>query len=116
MVNICINVLIFACYSRNIRDSWIRAKYIERKFVKKLSVMPESLSQSDIRASRDTVPVRKWSVRKLRRRPRSSDARCSRKQKSTTRLCSVEEINDKSKIESEGIQKFCLMLSVSLGF
>ncbi|KAK6617749.1 hypothetical protein RUM43_013977 [Polyplax serrata] len=85
----------------SVRDSWIRAKYIDRKFVKKLSVMPQSLNPTDSRMSRDTVPLRKWSVRKLRRRPRSSDAKGSRKRKSTSRLCSVEEICDKKNVGSE---------------
>ncbi|XP_049863259.1 arf-GAP with coiled-coil, ANK repeat and PH domain-containing protein 2 isoform X2 [Schistocerca gregaria] len=58
----------------NIREAWIKRKYVERQFVKQLSV-PES-NLGDHRASRSiTFTGRKWSVRKLRRRPRSRDSR-----------------------------------------
>lgn len=53
----------------NIREVWIKFKYVDRKFVKPLTdVMPIGHH-----ASREQMRFRKWSVRKLRRRPRSCD-------------------------------------------
>ncbi|KAH0552025.1 arf-GAP with coiled-coil, ANK repeat and PH domain-containing protein 2 [Cotesia glomerata] len=50
----------------SIREAWIKAKYVDKKFVKPFdnSVVPAS-------GQRDIMRFRKWSVRKLRRRPRS---------------------------------------------
>lgn len=49
------------------RENWIKAKYVDRKFVKKLSdVTAEKSSKTSL------MEIRKWSVRRLRRRPRSS--------------------------------------------
>ncbi|XP_034178367.1 centaurin beta 1A isoform X2 [Osmia lignaria lignaria] len=70
----------------NIREAWIRAKYVDRKFVKPLSNMI-SCGQH---ASRDKMHFRKWSVRKLRRRPRSCDKIDSINRNKTT-LSSVKE-------------------------
>lgn len=80
-----------------VRESWIKSKYVERKFVKTLlqqyiqpncaisvtppntNITPNSTPQC-ARASRTvSLTVRKWSVRKLRRRPRSTDANRQRK-------------------------------------
>lgn len=58
--------------SSPIRENWIKAKYVERKFVKQLPVSP-----SDYRSSRPTLG-KKWTVRRLRRRPQSRDSRGSR--------------------------------------
>ncbi|XP_071634413.1 arf-GAP with coiled-coil, ANK repeat and PH domain-containing protein 2 isoform X1 [Temnothorax longispinosus] len=53
----------------NIREPWIKFKYVDRKFVKPLTdVIP-----AGHHASREQMRFRKWSVRKLRRRPRSCD-------------------------------------------
>lgn len=49
----------------NVREAWIKAKWVEKKFVRALSVSPARTSRS--------IAARKWSVRKLRRRPRSKD-------------------------------------------
>lgn len=85
-----------------IRDAWIRAKYVDRKFVKNFAIVPNVTKESDSRTSRNATPVRKWSVRKLRRRPRSNDARGAKKQKATLKLSSVEEIGDvRNNLESE---------------
>ncbi|XP_076240360.1 centaurin beta 1A [Calliopsis andreniformis] len=70
----------------NIREAWIRAKYVDRKFVKPLSNMISSGQHT----SRDKMHFRKWSVRKLRRRPRSCDKIDSNNHK-TTILSSVKE-------------------------
>ncbi|OAD59767.1 Arf-GAP with coiled-coil, ANK repeat and PH domain-containing protein 2 [Eufriesea mexicana] len=70
----------------NIREAWIRTKYVDRKFVKPLSNMI-----SGQHASRDKMHFRKWSVRKLRRRPRSCDKIDSINRNKTTTLSSVKE-------------------------
>ncbi|XP_003704249.1 centaurin beta 1A [Megachile rotundata] len=71
----------------NIREAWIRAKYVDRKFVKPLS----NIISSGQHASRDKMHFRKWSVRKLRRRPRSCDKIDSINRNKTTTLSSVKE-------------------------
>ncbi|XP_017789849.1 PREDICTED: arf-GAP with coiled-coil, ANK repeat and PH domain-containing protein 2 [Habropoda laboriosa] len=71
----------------NIREAWIRAKYVDRKFVKPLS----NMISSGQHASRDKMHFRKWSVRKLRRRPRSCDKIDSSNRNKTTTLSSVKE-------------------------
>lgn len=54
----------------NVREAWIKAKYVDKLFIKKL---PE-LAESSQRTSRTSLmDVRKWSVRKVRRRPKSCD-------------------------------------------
>ncbi|XP_043516728.1 arf-GAP with coiled-coil, ANK repeat and PH domain-containing protein 2 isoform X3 [Frieseomelitta varia] len=73
----------------NIREAWIRAKYVERKFVKPLS----NIISSGQHASRDKMHFRKWSVRKLRRRPRSCDKIDSTNRNKITTLSSVKEGN-----------------------
>ncbi|KAL0268895.1 UNVERIFIED_CONTAM: hypothetical protein PYX00_010679 [Menopon gallinae] len=78
----------------SIRDTWIRAKYVEKKFVKNFETVPNAANENDTRLSRNTTPVRKWSVRKLRRRPRSNDARGMKKHQHGLKLNSVEEIYD----------------------
>ena len=56
-------------FSSNVREAWIKFKYVDRKFVKPLTdVIP-----AGHHASREQMRFRKWSVRKLRRRPRSCD-------------------------------------------
>lgn len=54
------------CCCSGIREAWIKAKYVQRLFVKKLE-SPRSRTSN--------AAVRKWSVRKLRRRPRSRDGK-----------------------------------------
>lgn len=101
---------LFCFISRNIREAWIKAKYVERLFVRNLSMLPSSNKQSafsDHRSSRD-VAVRKWSVRKLRRRPRSRDSRGEKKSPSTKRLPSVYETKNAltdNDIKSEGSEE-----------
>ncbi|PNF43426.1 hypothetical protein B7P43_G12548 [Cryptotermes secundus] len=82
----------------NIREAWIKAKYIEHRFVKQLSILPslnEESTSPDNRSSRQ-LSVRKWSVRKLRRRPRSRDSRGEKKSQSAKRLPSVTETKNTS--------------------
>ncbi|XP_054009387.1 arf-GAP with coiled-coil, ANK repeat and PH domain-containing protein 2 isoform X1 [Hylaeus anthracinus] len=71
----------------NIREAWIRAKYVDHKFVKPLS----NIISSGQHASRDKMHFRKWSVRKLRRRPRSCDKIDSINRNKTATLSSVTE-------------------------
>lgn len=100
----------FFFISRNIREAWIKAKYVERRFVKQLSILPSSNEQpafADHRSSRD-LAVTKWSVRKLRRRPRSRDSRGDKKSPSTKRLPSVYEAKNTLTdidIKSEGSEE-----------
>lgn len=73
----------------NIREAWIKSKYVDRKFVKPLAdVIP-----SGHHASREQMRFRKWSVRKLRRRPRSCDKIDSSNRNKTSVLSSVKEGN-----------------------
>lgn len=74
---------------RNIRENWIKTKYIERKFVLPLSTLACTLTPENADEEEETVedeekkdlPIlpssRRWSVRRLRRRPRSVDGRSS---------------------------------------
>lgn len=55
-----------------VRETWIKTKYVERRFVKQLPVSPTE------RASRPSL-CKKWTVRRLRRRPQSRDSRNSRR-------------------------------------
>ncbi|XP_031844365.1 centaurin beta 1A isoform X1 [Nomia melanderi] len=71
----------------NIREAWIRAKYVDRKLVKPLN----NIISSGQFANHDKVHFRKWSVRKLRRRPRSCDKIDSLNRNKTTTLSSVKE-------------------------
>ncbi|KAK9887352.1 hypothetical protein WA026_022021 [Henosepilachna vigintioctopunctata] len=81
-----------------IRESWIKAKYVDKKFIKGL---PEFNSSPNQRQSRSSLmEVRKWSVRKLRRRPRSSDNARRKRDKSKNNKPIVEEESD-SAIEKD---------------
>lgn len=63
---------------RTIREAWIKTKYISLAFVSDLSISKESGSRLTRHNSKDHATSniteetkRKWSVRKVRRRPRS---------------------------------------------
>lgn len=85
--------------NRAVREAWIKAKYIERKFVKPLAY----LTSSEHRASREMMPFQKWSVRKLRRRPRSRDKSDSQSRGKTLTLLAVKEAhNSTSSEDGEG--------------
>ncbi|KAJ8914563.1 hypothetical protein NQ315_010027, partial [Exocentrus adspersus] len=72
-----------------VREAWIRAKYVDKVFVQKLPQFDKSSPSS--RTSRASLmEVRKWSVRKMRRRPRSCDKRDKKKLSK-----SVEDLADK---------------------
>lgn len=69
-------LLINCTISSSVRETWIKTKYVERQFVKQLSVPSSQQNSPDHRSSRSSqLSVRKWSVRKLRRRPRSRDSK-----------------------------------------
>ncbi|XP_008553293.1 arf-GAP with coiled-coil, ANK repeat and PH domain-containing protein 2 [Microplitis demolitor] len=55
----------------SIREAWIKAKYVDRKFVKPFNNNLMVSTDGQQQHSRDIMRFRKWSVRKLRRRPRS---------------------------------------------
>ncbi|KAL6263637.1 hypothetical protein P5V15_006422 [Pogonomyrmex californicus] len=72
----------------NVREAWIKSKYVDRKFVKALT----EVVSTGHHASREQMRFRKWSVRKLRRRPRSCDKiDNSNVHKTSTTLSSVKE-------------------------
>lgn len=74
-------------FSSNVREAWIKLKYVDRKFVKPLTdVIP-----AGNHASREQMRFRKWSVRKLRRRPRSCDKIDDSNINKTLTLSSVKE-------------------------
>ncbi|KAJ8959984.1 hypothetical protein NQ318_009419 [Aromia moschata] len=75
-----------------IREAWIRAKYVDKQFVKTLPQFDKtSQSPSPNRSSRASLmEVRKWSVRKMRRRPRSCDKRDKKRLSK-----SVEDVKEK---------------------
>lgn len=56
-----------------VREAWIRAKYVDKLFVKSLPTFSESSPSQNRNSRASFMEVRKWSVRKLRRRPRSCD-------------------------------------------
>ncbi|XP_066583474.1 arf-GAP with coiled-coil, ANK repeat and PH domain-containing protein 2 [Prorops nasuta] len=71
----------------NIREAWIKAKYIDRMFVKPLSNVTVCVGA----ASQEQKHFRKWSVRKLRRRPRNYDKNDFINCNSSEALTSVKE-------------------------
>lgn len=80
-------VTLCICVFSTVREAWIRAKYVDKLFVKKL---PEITNTSSQRTSRTSLmDVRKWSVRKVRRRPKSCDN--SKRNKNRTLPKTVEE-------------------------
>ncbi|XP_017778254.1 PREDICTED: arf-GAP with coiled-coil, ANK repeat and PH domain-containing protein 2 isoform X2 [Nicrophorus vespilloides] len=81
-----------------IRESWIKDKYVEKRFVKK-----EILEFPTLRSSRLT-DIRKWSVRKLRRRPRSVDAKKSKRfTQSNEEVNRLKSADDDSGVKVEAI-------------
>lgn len=76
----------------SVREMWIKAKYVEKCFIKKLP----QFSNSPQRSSRLSFSkVKKWSVRKLRRRPKSCD------NKKSSRIVSDKSVNDDSEVGSD---------------
>lgn len=58
---------------RQIRENWIKAKYVEKRFVASLSSITEalgkeSLTGDDLKRANPAFKVTRWSVKKLRRR------------------------------------------------
>ncbi|XP_015185756.1 PREDICTED: arf-GAP with coiled-coil, ANK repeat and PH domain-containing protein 2 [Polistes dominula] len=85
----------------NIREAWIRAKYVDRMFVKPLS----NIITNDHSPNQEQKHFRKWSVRKLRRRPRSYDLDSLNRNKtilnsSKGALCSSSDDSKHTSIES----------------
>lgn len=91
-----------------VREEWIRTKYVEKKFVKKLPEFKEGLNESPSqgRSSRvSLMEVRKWSVRKLRRRPRSVDARDKKRKMLEKATCDkLSECSENSSVSSTSIK------------
>lgn len=61
---------------RQIRESWIKAKYVERRFVSSLSSITEALGKESLsgepKQMNRAFKVTRWSVKKLRRRLQST--------------------------------------------
>lgn len=77
---------------RGVRETWIRAKYVDRRFVRPL-MEAESPSDATANVAGDGVVVvspvaRRWSVRRLRRRPNSR----SRSQTKTATVSTVDDL------------------------
>ncbi|KYN12813.1 Arf-GAP with coiled-coil, ANK repeat and PH domain-containing protein 2 [Trachymyrmex cornetzi] len=72
----------------NVREAWIKFKYVDRKFVKPLT---DVIPAGGHHASREQMRFRKWSVRKLRRRPRSCDKIDNSSASKTLTLLPVKE-------------------------
>ncbi|XP_065337955.1 arf-GAP with coiled-coil, ANK repeat and PH domain-containing protein 2 [Cloeon dipterum] len=84
--------------SGGIREAWIKAKYVDKLFVKQLD--------THTRSRQGNPTVRKWSVRKLRRRPRSLDgARKLARSKPVKLRPTTEEVVPSSPSSSEPIEK-----------
>ncbi|VEN51383.1 unnamed protein product [Callosobruchus maculatus] len=74
-----------------VRETFIKAKYVDRKFVKCLPNFKEK-EASPNRCSRSSLmEVRKWSVRKMRRRPRSCDKRKTAKIEDLPKIENIPE-------------------------
>lgn len=102
--NISFNRLITLFFIRDVRESWIRAKYADKLFVRKLT----DLTNPQRRSSRTSLmDVRKWSVRKLRRRTRSSDNSKKNKQQN---LLNIKKLNDDSAIATTNTSNGSLLL------
>uniref|UniRef100_A0A1B6G7X6 Arf-GAP with coiled-coil, ANK repeat and PH domain-containing protein 2 n=1 Tax=Cuerna arida TaxID=1464854 RepID=A0A1B6G7X6_9HEMI len=86
-----------------VREAYIKAKWVERKFVRPLAVSPARLSRSPA--------LRKWSVRKLRRRPHSSDP-----SKRRTRLNCVDDKSEEAeqKNASESVSEEVILIGENL--
>lgn len=78
-----------------VRETWIKAKYIDKKFVKPLTNVTTGQH-----ASRESMHFRMWSVRKLRRRPRSRDKTDLTNRNKVPTLKSVKESSQS--VSSEG--------------
>ncbi|XP_045475091.1 arf-GAP with coiled-coil, ANK repeat and PH domain-containing protein 2 [Harmonia axyridis] len=75
-----------------IRENWIKAKYVDKKFVKELPQLTSSPTERQSRSS--LMEVRKWSVRKIRRRPRSCDNSRKKRDKSKNKEPIPEDESD----------------------
>lgn len=80
----------FSLYFSAIREGWIKAKYVDKAFVEKLPQFNKSSPSSNRTSRASLMEVRKWSVRKMRRRPRSCDKRDKKRLSK-----SVEDLADK---------------------
>lgn len=78
---------------RGVRETWIRAKYVDRRFVRPLMETESPPSDVTANVTGDGVAVvspvaRRWSVRRLRRRPNSR----SRSQTKAATVSTVDEL------------------------
>ncbi len=66
MVTTDLEIISILFVSRDVREAWIKAKYVDKSFVKQINV---ELSYSNDNVNNRNKTSRKWSVRKVRRRP-----------------------------------------------
>mgnify|MGYP000901976138 CR=1 FL=1 len=68
----------FSLVFRDVRESWIKTKYVDKRFVKPIivndqqPVTPTPTASSEPRSINRRDVVRKWSVRKVRKRPQKN--------------------------------------------
>lgn len=79
----------------SVREAWIKAKYIERKFV--LPIL-ESFEQ---KSPETNVKVRRWNVRRLRRRPKT-------RQTNSSTLTTTEDDDHSSRSSVSGSSLFMI--------
>ncbi|CAG9821937.1 unnamed protein product [Phaedon cochleariae] len=75
-----------------IRETFIKSKYVDKKFVKCLPQFNKSSPSFNRNSRLSLMEVRKWSVRKVRRRPRSGDKR--EKKQPITAIAKATNIED----------------------
>lgn len=90
---------ILVVYCRAVRETFIKTKYVDKKFVKSLLQFEKS-QLSPNRSSR-LMEVRKWSVRKMRRRPRSVDRRKYMDKEAVRKIEQVPEVVECSSSSSK---------------
>lgn len=78
---------------RQVRENWIKAKYVERRFVSSLSSITEALGKESVeKGPSGAFKVTRWSVKRLRRRLQST----------LNRRLSADTVTDTESIVSEG--------------
>jgi Arf-GAP with coiled-coil, ANK repeat and PH domain-containing protein len=97
ILNIIPSLLLSSYFTRSIRESWIKSKYVDKLFVKQLEI--------EQRSRTGNPAVRKWSVRKLRRRPRSQDGQRKASRNKASKLRPTTEESPTTSSSSEPIEK-----------
>nr|XP_023025538.1 arf-GAP with coiled-coil, ANK repeat and PH domain-containing protein 2 [Leptinotarsa decemlineata] len=77
-----------------VRESFIKAKYVDKKYVKSLPQFNKTSPSSNRTSRLSLMEVRKWSVRKIRRRPKSCDKRDRKVVKTEEAKAKVDNISE----------------------